>query len=144
MLDNLLDTENGVESSILQDKVNNSSLYLDEIDSKGVPLLRRIEKYPDLPETEFIPIEYTHYNGIKIPEDKYLINKKGEIYSKYTNKFIKKRTNNWNYEAVTVSISKRKILQIFVHRLMASTFLENPDIEITILIIILKTITFLI
>lgn len=130
MLDNLLDTENGTESSISQDKVNNSSLYLDETDSNGVPLLRRIEKYPDLPETEFIPIEYIHSNGLKVPEDKYLINKKGEIYSKYTNKLIKKRTNNWNYEAVTISTSKGKVLQLFVHRLMAFTFLENPDTEI--------------
>jgi len=50
MKENLLNTENGVlESSISQDKVNNSNLYLDETDSKGVPLLRRVEKYPDLP-----------------------------------------------------------------------------------------------
>ena len=80
MKENLLDTENGVlESSMSQDKVNNSNLYLDETDSNGVPLLRRIEKYPDLPETEFIPIEYTHSNGLKIPKDIYFINKLGEV-----------------------------------------------------------------
>ena len=32
-----------------QDEVNNSSLYLDETDSNGISLLKRIEKYPDLP-----------------------------------------------------------------------------------------------
>ena len=44
----------------------------------------RVEKYPDLPEDEFIPIEYdlNNENYKKINSDSnyiYLINKKGEI-----------------------------------------------------------------
>ena len=75
MLDDLLDTENrAIESSVSQDKVNNSNLYLDETDSKGVPLLTRVEKYPDLPENEFIPIEYTHSNGHTVKISIILIN----------------------------------------------------------------------
>ena len=82
MESNLSNTENGVESSISQDKVNNSNLYLDETDSKGVPLLRRVEKYPDLPEDEFIPIDFSLYEDKLItnfPKEDYLINKKGEV-----------------------------------------------------------------
>lgn len=87
-----LNTENGLESTTMSQKeVNNSNLYLDEKDSKGVPLLKRIEKYPDLPEDEFIPIEYSH-NGIPVP-DKYLINKRGETKSKY-GRFGKRRANS--------------------------------------------------
>ena len=67
------------QSTENQDMVNNSNLYLDETDSKGVPLLRRVEKYPNLPETEFIPIEYTHSDGQIIPKDKFFINKLGEV-----------------------------------------------------------------
>lgn len=57
-----------------QDEVNNSSLYLDETDSNGISLLKRIEKYPDLPENEFIPIEYTHSNGHTVKNITILIN----------------------------------------------------------------------
>jgi hypothetical protein len=61
-----------------QDEVNNSSLYLDETGSNGISLLKRIEKYPDLPENEFIPIEYTHSNGHTV-KNIYHINKLGQI-----------------------------------------------------------------
>ena len=71
--------------SVTGEDMNNSSIYLPECDSNGVPLLRRVEKYPDLPENEFIPIEYTHSNGLKILNG-YSINKLGEIRSNYGNK----------------------------------------------------------
>ena len=71
----LINAENrAIESSVSQDKVKDSNLYLDETDSKGVPLLRRVEKYPDLPENEFIPIEYTHSNGHTVKISIILIN----------------------------------------------------------------------
>lgn len=89
MKSNLSNTENGViESSIPQDKVNNSNLYLDETDSKGVPLLKRIEKYPDLSEDEFIPIDFSLYEDklMNFPKEGYLINKKGEVKIKIQEK----------------------------------------------------------
>lgn len=86
MKNNHLNTENGLESTtISQEEVNNSSLYLTEKDSKGVPLLRRIEKYPDLPENEFISISKHVDDDIK---DYYEINKKGEIKNRVTGKII--------------------------------------------------------
>lgn len=104
MKENLLNTENGVlESSISQDKVNNSNLYLDETDSKGVPLLRRVEKYPDLPENEFIPIEYTHSNGLKILNG-YSINKLGEIRSNYGNKLLNGYKSLRNYRRIGLKL----------------------------------------
>ena len=71
-----------------QDEVNNSSLYLDETDSNGISLLKRIEKYPDLPENEFIPIEYTHSNGHTV-KNIYYINKLGQIKNIETGKLLK-------------------------------------------------------
>ena len=70
-----------------QDEVNNSSLYLDETDSNGISLLKRIEKYPDLPENEFIPIEYTHSNGHTV-KNIYYINKLGQIKNIETGKLF--------------------------------------------------------
>ena len=48
------------------------NLYEDRVDSKGVPILKRIEKYPDLPEDVFVPVEYALKNGIT-PSEKYYI-----------------------------------------------------------------------
>lgn len=130
MESNLINTENGVESSISQDKVNNSNLYLDETDSNGIPLLRRIEKYPDLPEDEFIPIEYTHLNGVEIPKDLYEINKLGEVRNVKTNVIYKPRDRkeNSNYKFTMLYIpSINKSINVFFHRLVAFTFLINPD-----------------
>ncbi len=107
-----------------QDKVN-SSLYLDETDSKGVPLLRRIEKYPDLPEDKFIPIEYIH-SGKDIPNN-YYINKKGEVKNIKNNYVLKMSKGNHGYFSYILG---KKNSSILVHRLVASTFLINPNIEI--------------
>ena len=127
MKENLLNTENGVlESSISQDKVNNSNLYLDETDSKGVPLLRRVEKYPDLPENEFIPIEYTHSNGLKILNG-YSINKLGEIRSNYGNKLLNGYKSLRNYRRIGLKLLNGDTYSLFIHRLVASTFLVNPN-----------------
>ena len=119
--------ENGVESSMSQDKVNNSSLYLDETDSKGIPLLRRVEKYPDLPEDKFIPIEYIH-SGKAVPKH-YLINKNGKVINSKTNSELKTTTNIKGYLHVRISFGKKQ-RSISVHRLVASTFLENINIDV--------------
>lgn len=126
MKSNLSNSENrAIESSISQNKVNNSNLYLDETDSKGVPLLRRVEKYPDLPENEFIPIEYTHSNGHTV-KNIYYINKLGQIKNIETGKLLKSSKIR-NYYSIHLFSDNKKRLDIRLHRLVASTFLINPD-----------------
>lgn len=41
--------------------------------------LPREEKYPNISQEEFIPIEYIHPSGVTIPGDIYVINKIGEV-----------------------------------------------------------------
>lgn len=126
MKDNLLNTENGLESTtISKEEVNNSNLYLDEKDSKGVPLLRRIEKYPDLPEDEFIPIEYPGIDG-----DRYKINKKGEILNISTGKILIGTKTVKNYIQHSIKDSNNKKRSYRTHRLVGFTFLLNPNSDI--------------
>lgn len=128
MESNLINVENGVlESSISQDEVNNSSLYLDEIDSKGVPLLRRIEKYPDLSEDEFIPIEYTHSNN-EVPKH-YLVNKNSEVINSKTGLKLKIFSNSKGYLHVRIGFGKKQSA-VPIHRLVAATFLKNPNLNV--------------
>lgn len=47
--------------------------------------LPREEKYPNISQEEFIPIEYIHPSGVTIPGDIYVINKIGEV-KKYKNR----------------------------------------------------------
>lgn len=110
-----------------QDEVNNSSLYLDETGSNGISLLKRIEKYPDLPENEFIPIEYTHSNGHTV-KNIYYINKLGQIKNIETEKLLKssKIRNYYSIHLFSNSDDKKR-LGIRLHRLVASTFLINPN-----------------
>lgn len=110
-----------------QDEVNNSSLYLDETGSNGISLLKRIEKYPDLPENEFIPIEYTHSNGHTV-KNIYYINKLGQIKNIETGKLLKssKIRNYYSIHLFSNSDDKKR-LGIRLHRLVASTFLINPN-----------------
>lgn len=119
----LINAENrAIESSVSQDKVNNSNLYLDETDSKGVPLLRRVEKYPDLPENEFIPIEYPN-----LDLSPYLVNKKGEIYNPEINKIYVGYSTLKGYLDFRFSLGNNKTFSTKVHRIVAFTFLKNSD-----------------
>jgi hypothetical protein len=119
--------QNEVESVVGED-MNNSSIYLPKCDSNGVPLLKRIEKYPDLPEDEFIPVEYTFSDGKKISEC-YAINKLGELKNHSKNNIIKGNINR-GYKCVSVIDTIKKLHHVSVHRLVASTFLENPNFSI--------------
>lgn len=126
MENNLLNVENGLESTtISKEEVNNSNLYLDEKDSKGVPLLRRVEKYPDLPEDEFIPIEYYHLSKGNISNN-YLINKKGQIKTLKSGKILKYFYNKKGYPTVGIDFNNSRT-SIQIHRLVAFTFLINPN-----------------
>lgn len=67
--------------------LTDDDLYEKETDSKGIPILKRIERYPDLPDDVFVPIIYPDIDGTK-----YKINKNGEILTVKTKKNFK-----WNY-----------------------------------------------
>lgn len=117
----LINAENrAIESSVSQDKVKDSNLYLDETDSKGVPLLRRIEKYPDLPENEFIPIEYPN-----LDLSPYLVNKKGEIYNPEINKIYVGYSTLKGYLDFRFSLGNNKTFSTKVHRIVAFTFFKK-------------------
>ena len=125
MTDNLLDTENGDESTISQEEVNNSSLYLDEKDSRGIHLLKRIEKYPNLPEDEFVSIDCGNSNYNKLLLGKYEINKLGQIRNVKTKLVLSPTKEEHGYTRISLKI----IPIMLVHRLVAFTFLVNPDIK---------------
>ena len=114
--------------SVTSGDVNNSNIYLSECDSKGVPLLRRIEKYPDLPETEFIPIEYIHPTNGAVSSN-YHINKLGVVINTKTGITFKSRLNIKGYSLIGITFGKVQ-RSVSVHRLVASTFLKNPNLEI--------------
>lgn len=114
--------------SVTSGDVNNSSIYLSECDSEGIPFLKRIEKYPDFPESEFISVEYVFSNGRKISKN-YVINKLGELRNKLKNAVIKS-TINKGYEYICLLDMDKEIHYVSIHRLVASTFLKNPDSSI--------------
>ena len=63
---------------------------------------------------------------IKGYEGKYLIDENGNIYSKNINKLINHRENKAGYKIVDLySNNQRK--QLLVHRLVALTFIPNPN-----------------
>jgi hypothetical protein len=122
--------QNEAESVVGED-MNNSSIYLPKCDLNGVPLLRRVEKYPDLPEDEFIPIK----DCLGIKEGMYKINKKGEVLSISKEVLLKGTLNSGGYKTYgLVRDVDRKIKNpsrdYLVHRLVATMFLENPNPEI--------------
>lgn len=111
--------------SVTGEDMSNSSIYLPECDSNGVPLLRRVEKYPDLSESEFIPIEYP-----EIKKGMYKINKLGQILRLKDNKILNGTITVKNYKQVSLLNINNKPKSYRTHRLVASTFLINPDSNI--------------
>ena len=68
-------------------------------------------------------IEYTQLNHY--PD--YYISKNGDIYSKKSSKFLKRRCDRYPwYETVIFSIKGKNIVKS-VHRLVALTFISNPE-----------------
>ena len=92
----------------------------------------RVEKYPDLPEDEFIPIEYEHkILGLvnRDPDYIYLINKKGQIKRKKTDRLMNPGKNTGEYLDINLYFDRKTKISIRVHILVANTFLinSNPD-----------------
>ena len=96
-------------------------MYEKETDSKGVPLLKRVERYPELPDDVFVPIIYQEI------EDFYKINKKGEIFNTKTKAIIKGTITTKNYRQSSMSNINGKRKYYRIHRLVGFTFLLNPN-----------------
>jgi len=56
----------------------------------------------------------------------YLIDENGNVFSKYTNKYLSQRFNNQGYKLVDL-FYKNNRKQSLVHRLVAKTFLDNSQ-----------------
>lgn len=100
-------------------------LYEDRKDTNGVPILKRIERYPELPDDIFIPIDFIRADGNKV-SDNILLNKKQELYYRDKNRIFRGCLTNKPSKLgyIIVGIEDKNIR---VSRIMASTFLINPD-----------------
>ena len=58
---------------------------------------------------------------------KYLIDTNGNIYNKRTMKKLKDNDNGRGYRAVHLYNSEGKMINKYVHRLVAETFIPNPN-----------------
>lgn len=111
--------------SVTDEDMSNSSIYLPECDSNGVPLLRRVEKHSDLSEDEFIPIK----DCLDIKTGLYKINKKGDVLRLKDNKILKGTVTVKNYKQISLLNTSNKSKSYRTHKLVASIFLINPDIN---------------
>lgn len=100
-------------------------LYNKKKDSKDIPLLNRIEKYPDLPEDVFIPV---NYNTGKLDCSEYLlVNKRCEYINIKTNRLLNFKIDKKNkYLSINTSINGIKIV-FGAHIILALTFLIVTD-----------------
>ena len=57
----------------------------------------------------------------------YMITEDGKIYSKFYNKFLQVREDKDGYLSLLLCCNDEKRRHFRVHRLVASTYLENPD-----------------
>ena len=58
---------------------------------------------------------------------KYLIDTDGNIYNKRTNKKLKISDNGRGYKKVVLYTEEGKMVNKYVHRLVAETFIDNPN-----------------
>ena len=58
---------------------------------------------------------------------KYLIDTDGNIYNKRTNKKLKISDNGRGYKKVSLYTEEGKMVNKYIHRLVAETFIDNPN-----------------
>ena len=63
-----------ITKTIKLEDLREKDLYEDRKDTNGVPILKRIERYPELPDDIFIPIDFIRADGNKV-SDNILLNK---------------------------------------------------------------------
>lgn len=59
--------------------------------------------------------------------DNYLCSEEGEIYSLLTNKIMKTHNDKDGYQCLRMTVEKGKAVTVKAHRLIAQTFLPNPE-----------------
>ena len=114
-----------ITKTIKLEDLTEKDLYEDRKDTNGVPILKRIERYPELPDDIFIPIDFIRADGNKV-SDNILLNKKQELYYRDKNRIFRGCLTNKPSKLgyIIVGIEDKNIR---VSRIMASTFLINPD-----------------
>lgn len=109
-------------------KLTSNDIYKDELDRKKQKRLKRIEIYEGLDEDIFVPINYPEQD--KELDKKYRINKKGEIINVDTKQILLGTKTLKDYrQHVLIAVSGNKIVYSD-HRLIAYTFLFNPNPKI--------------
>ena len=63
--------------------------------------------------------------------DKYLISNKGRLKNEKTGRILKTKVNKRGYLCNTISVNG-KIMVVKIHRLMAISFIPNPENKITV------------
>lgn len=114
-----------ITKTIKLEDLTEKDLYEDRKDTNGVPILKRIERYPELSDDIFIPIDFIRADGNKV-SDNILLNKKQELYYRDKNRIFRGCLTNKPSKLgyIIVGIEDKNIR---VSRIMASTFLINPD-----------------
>ena len=117
--------------------LTDKDIYSEEKDSKNVPLINRIELYPNLPEDIYIPLKYIcgKINEYIEPVNEYFVNKEGKYIINLDSKFRQNPTNRegGDYERLGINIKDNdyiKIKTISLQRTVSSVFLLNPKPEI--------------
>ena len=117
--------------------LTDKDIYSEEKDSKNVPLINRIELYPNLPEDIYIPLKYIcgKINEYIEPVNEYFVNKEGKYIINLDSKFRQNPTNREgeDYERLGINIKDNdyiKIKTISLQRTVSSVFLLNPKPEI--------------
>jgi hypothetical protein len=73
-------------------------------------------------------VDLSIFKPIPNYEDRYLINSNGDVWSLLTNKILKPSPNiNDGYLTVSLSSSNGKSYSHKIHRLVATTWLDNPN-----------------
>ena len=109
------------DTSILTDE----DLYEEEVDGKGVPFLKRIPLYRDLPMDVFVPV-----NCKNVDSKQYFINGYGYVYNKKSTRIYTGTINSTEYLGINLydMTGNRKNHQLY--RVMAQSMLFNPDTEV--------------
>lgn len=66
------------------------------------------------------------WTPLKGYEESYLINKSGQVYSIKYKKIMKQSINKWGYATMGIYKNKKRF-NVRVNRLVASTFIPNPE-----------------
>ena len=107
-----------------KDNLNATNLEYGYQKSKPKPVIQIINNEPD-DDNEYV---YGDFIGKKIKvNSNYLISKKGTIYSLKTGKLKAVQNNPSGYSRVNIPTNENPDKKFYVHRLVAETYIPNPN-----------------